>query len=486
MVLSGATARGYRSFRRVIFLIFVLFAWTAQIAITEAALPGFGPQGPPSFADLVDQVKHTVVNISTTQVLKESPMQPFFSPDSPFKDFFGEDFFKRFFGDMPQGQMKTHALGSGVIIDRDGLILTNNHVVEKADEIKIKVESGKEYDATVVGRDPKTDLALIKVKAGSDFPKPAPLGDSDTTRVGDWVIAVGNPFGLGNTVTSGIISAKGRVIGAGPYDDFLQTDAAINPGNSGGPLFNMSGEVVGIPTAIMAQGQGIGFAIPISVAKELLPQLKAGKVTRGWLGIMIQDLTPELAKSFEISQTKGVIVADMVPNGPAEKAGLKRGDIVTGLNGKDVETAHILSRTVANTPPGASIPLRIIRDGKSKEVKVTVGTMPEEGAEAAAPARKESAWGLTVQNLSSELAKKFGRNPDEQGVIVTEVKPGSAAAEARLRPGDLIKEANRQKIQNLRDYNQATQKMKKGESLLLLIKRGENTLYVVLKPGRSE
>jgi serine protease Do len=462
----------------------VLLSWVSQTAVAQAALPVFGPQGPPSFADLVDQVKHTVVNISTTQVMKESPMQPFFGPNSPFKDFFGEEF-KRFFGDMPQGQ-KTHALGSGVIIDRDGLILTNNHVVEKADEIKIKVESGKEYDAKVVGRDPKTDLALIKVKPGPDFPNPAPLGDSDATRVGDWVIAVGNPFGLGNTVTSGIISAKGRVIGAGPYDDFLQTDAAINPGNSGGPLFNMNGEVVGIPTAIMAQGQGIGFAIPISVAKELLPQLKKGKVIRGWLGIMIQDLTPELAKSFGISRTKGVVVADVVQNGPADKAGIKRGDVITGMNGKDVENAHILTRFVGNTPPGTSIPLQIVRDGRSKEIKVTVGAMPEDEGEAAPPKEEPSAWGLTVQNLTPELARRFGVDPGERGVIITDIKGGSVAADGGLRPGDLIKEVNRQKIQNLRDYNQATRKMKRGEGLLLLTKRGDKTFYVALRSGAAE
>ena len=248
-----------------------------------------------------------MVNISTTQTLKENPMAPFLGPNSPFRDFFGDEF-KRFFGDVPQGQMKTHALGSGFIIDEDGLILTNNHVVEKADEIKIKTIDGNEYDAKVVGRDPKTDIALLQIKVKGKLPKPAKLGDSEAIRVGDWVIAVGNPFGLGNTVTAGIISAKGRVIGAGQYDDFLQTDAAINPGNSGGPLFNMNGEVVGINTAIVDQGQGIGFATPINMAKDILAQLKTGKVIRGWLGVMIQDLTPELAESFGAKETKGVVV----------------------------------------------------------------------------------------------------------------------------------------------------------------------------------
>ena len=448
----------------------------------EAALPPFGQQGPTSFADLADQVKDTVVNISTTQVIKDGPMQPFMNPNSPFKDFFGEDFFKHFFGNTPQGKMKTHALGSGFVIDVDGLILTNNHVVEKADEIKIKTVGEKEYDATVVGRDPRTDLALIKIKKGPKFPKAAVLGDSDAIRVGDWVIAVGNPFGLGNTVTSGIISAKGRIIGAGPYDDFLQTDAAINPGNSGGPLFNMNGEVVGVNTAIVAQGQGIGFAIPVSEVKQVLAQLKSGKVIRGWLGVMIQDITPDLAESFGIKETKGVIVGDVVQDGPAEKAGIKRGDVITAFNGKEIDNAHALSRTVGSTAPDSAATVQIIREGKSKEMKVTIGTLPDETDEST-PANKETAWGLTVQNVTPEIAQRFGWGRDEAGVVITSVEPGSPAAEGGLRPGDLIQEVNRHKIQNMRDYNQAVKEPKKDETLLLLVKRGKNTMYVALKAG---
>lgn len=447
----------------------------------RAALPSFGQQGPPSFADLTDQVKDTVVNISTTKVIKEGPMQPFISPNSPFRDFFGDDFFKRFFGNNPQGKMKTHALGSGFIIDVEGLILTNNHVVEKADEIKIKTLAEKEYDATVVGRDPKTDLALIKIKGGAGFQKVAKLGDSDALRVGDWVMAVGNPFGLGNTVTAGIISAKGRIIGAGPYDDFLQTDAAINPGNSGGPLFNMNGEVVGVNTAIVAQGQGIGFAIPVSEVKQVLAQLKSGKVVRGWLGVTIQDVTPELAESFGIKDTtKGVIVGDVVQDSPAEKAGLKRADVITSFNGKEIDSSHTLSRMVASTPPSSSVTLQVTRDGKNKEIKVTLGTMPDE-TEEAAPTKNEAAWGINVQNVTPEIAQRFGWDRDENGVVISAIEPGSPAAEAGLRTGDLIKEVNRQKIQNVRDYNQTVKQPKKGETLLLLIKRGKNTSYVALK-----
>jgi serine protease Do len=465
--LSGIT--GIVCFGVLLWSVFLFYAPKAHSA------------APASFADLVDSAKDAVVNISTTQTLKENPMQPFFGPNSPFRDFFGDDF-KRFFGDNPQGQLKTHALGSGFIISDDGLILTNNHVVEKADEIKIKTLDGNEYDANVVGRDPKTDIALIQIKVKEKLPKPAKLGDSEAIRVGDWVIAVGNPFGLGNTVTAGIISAKGRVIGAGQYDDFLQTDAAINPGNSGGPLFNMNGEVVGINTAIVAQGQGIGFATPINMAKDILEQLKTGKVIRGWLGIMIQDITPELAESFGTTVTKGVIVADVVADSPAEKGGLKRGDIVETLNGKPVENANQLSRSVAAIAPESKATIEVIRDGKPVTIKLTIGTMPEEAQmKKGAGPKTESAWGITVQNLTPELAQRFGVDEKEGGVVITDLAQGSPAAEARLRQGDIVEEVNRRKIQNVRDWKLATEKMKKGEPLLLLIKRGANTFYVAIK-----
>jgi serine protease Do len=436
-------------------------------------------QTPSSFADLSEAVKHSVVNIFTTQVVSGKALNPFMGPDSPFRGFFGDDFFKHFFGDMPQGQMKTHALGSGFVIDNQGLILTNNHVVEKATEIKVKLEKGKEYTAKVLGRDPKTDLALIKVKADGDFPKPLILGDSDATRVGDWVMAVGNPFGLGETVTVGIISARGRIIGAGPYDDFIQTDAAINPGNSGGPLFNMKGEVVGINTAIVAQGQGIGFAIPINMAKELLPQLEAGKVVRGWIGVVIQEITPELAKSFDLKDIKGVLVSEVTKGSPAEHAGLKQGDVITGFNGKPVENAHTLPRLVAATAPDSKAKLDIVRDGKTMSVGVTIGNMPQSMEEAKASPEKDEAWGMSVQDITPEIAQQLGLDAHEHGVVVANVQPGSAAGDAGLRPGDVIKEINRQKIKNVSDYNQAVQKNK--DRLLLLVKRGSGSIFIVLQ-----
>ena len=452
------------------------FPLTGAIPSAFAA-PSF--QTPSSFADLSEAVKHSVVNIFTTQVVSGKALKPFMGPDSPFRGFFGDDLFKHFFGDMPQGQMKTHALGSGFVIDNKGLILTNNHVVEKATEIKVKLEKGKEYTAKVLGRDPKTDLALIKVKPDGDFPKPLPLGDSDTTRVGDWVMAVGNPFGLGETVTVGIISARGRIIGAGPYDDFIQTDAAINPGNSGGPLFNMKGEVVGINTAIVAQGQGIGFAIPINMAKELLPQLEAGKVVRGWIGVVIQEITPELAKSFDLKDIKGVLVSEVTKGSPAEHAGLKQGDVITGFNGKPVENAHTLPRLVAATAPDSKAKLDIVRDGKTMSVGVTIGNMPQSMEEAKGSPEKDEAWGMSVQDITPEIAQQLGLDAHEHGVVVANVQPGSAAGDAGLRPGDVIKEINRQKIKNVSDYNQAVQKNK--DRLLLLVKRGSGSIFIVLQ-----
>jgi serine protease Do len=449
---------------------------------TYAAQNSNGSATPPSFADLADKVKASVVNISTTQVVEGNPLIPFMGPGSPFGEFFGHNLPKEFFGNNPHGKMKTHALGSGFVISPEGLIITNNHVVEKATEIKIKLQNDKEYDAKLVGRDPKTDLALIRVTPDKDFPKPAALGDSDALRVGDQVMAVGNPFGLGHTVTTGIISAKSRVLGAGPYDDFLQTDAAINPGNSGGPLFNMDGQVVGINTAIIAQGQGLGFAIPVNMAKDLLPQLKTGKVVRGWLGIMIQDITPELAKSFGLKSDSGVLVSDVVKGSPAEKAGLQRGDVILRFAGKDIDNTHKLSQMAAATAPDTGVKIDLFRNGKEQTISLTIGTMPEEGQQMISSEEK-SDWGMTVQELTPQIAQQLGLHRGTTGVVISDVSEGSPAAGAGLRSGDIITEVNRHAVKNLNDYQQALKKATRSDHLLLLVKRGSGAIYVVLTPA---
>jgi len=452
-----------------------------NVAYAQAAQSYSSPATPASFADLADKVKGSVVNISTTQVVEGNPLMPFLGPNSPFGNFLGPNLPKEFFGNNPHGKMKTHALGSGFVISQEGLILTNNHVVEKATEIKIKLENGKEYDAKLVGRDPKTDLALIQVSPDKDFPAPAVLGDSDALRVGDWVMAVGNPFGLGHTVTTGIISAKSRILGAGPYDDFLQTDAAINPGNSGGPLFNMQGQVIGINTAIIAQGQGIGFAIPINMATELLPQLKTGKVVRGWLGVMIQDITPELAKSFGLKSAKGVLVSDVVKDGPAEKGGLLRGDVILRFEAKEIENAHTLSQLVAATAPNTPVKIDLLRNGKEETISLKLGTMAEEGQKVISQ-QKESDWGMMIQELTPQLAQQLGLEPGTTGVVISDISESSPAAEAGLRSGDLITEVNRTAVKSLNDYQQALKKVKNGENILLLVKRGSGAFYAVLTP----
>jgi len=470
-------------FLKVALLSVAALILTAQY--TDAAQDSKNSSTPAGFADLADEVKGAVVNISTTQVVEGNPLLPFLGPGSPFGDFFGPNLPKEFFGNKPHGNMKTHALGSGFVISEEGLILTNNHVVEKATEIKIKLLTGKEYDAKLVGRDPKTDLALIKVQPDNDFPKPVLLGNSDALRVGDWVMAVGNPFGLGHTVTTGIISAKSRILGAGPYDDFLQTDAAINPGNSGGPLFNMQGQVIGINAAIIAQGQGIGFAIPINMAKELLPQLKTGKVIRGWLGVMIQDITPELAQSFGLKSAEGVLVSEVVKGSPAEKAGLLRGDVIIRFDGNEIKSSHKLSQLASAAAPNTRAKIDLLRNGEEKNISLEVGTMPEGEQKSVSP-EEQSDWGMNVQEFTPQLAQQLGLEPGTAGVLISAVDDGSPADAAGLRPGDLITEINRKAVKNLNDYQQALQKVKKGDNLLLLVKRAAGSFYTVLTPSAND
>jgi serine protease Do len=353
---------------------------TATAAETKPAPAGWAPSRPDTLAPLVEEVKPAVVNISTTQASRQQPRRGFRAPFRGQEPF--EDFFERFFGGpMPQESRPQQSLGSGFLIDKEGYILTNNHVLENAGTIMVKLANEKEYEAKVVGRDPRTDLALIKINARADLPV-VQLGDSDGLRVGDWVIAIGNPFGLGQTVTAGIVSAKGRVIGQGPYDDFIQTDAAINPGNSGGPLFDTKGEVVGINTAIFSQSGGnigIGFAVPINMAKGLVPQLKAkGRVSRGWLGVSIGPVTDEAAKELKLKDKKGALVMEVVERSPADRAGFQQGDVIVSYDGKDVAGPADLPRLVASTPIGKEVGLRVIREGRSLDVKATIREFRED------------------------------------------------------------------------------------------------------------
>jgi serine protease Do len=434
---------------------------------------------PISFADLAEKLKPSVVNISTTKTVRSGRQRTPFGQGSPFdRPFGGEDFFERFFGDIPQREFKQRSLGSGFIITSDGYIFTNNHVIEQADKIIVKLSDGKEYEAKVIGKDAKTDLALIKIKPAGSLPV-AETGDSDKLRVGDWVMAIGNPFGLEQTVTAGIVSAKGRVIGAGPYDNFIQTDASINPGNSGGPLFNMEGKVIGINTAIVAQGQGIGFAIPISMAKTILPDLKAkGKVTRGWLGVSVQDITEDIAKNMKLKDRTGTLINDVFKGDPADKAGLKSGDVITEINGKKIKDTHELLIIIAAFRVGETVTIKILRDGQEKSVSITVAERKDQG-EIAATRNGSEAFGMTVQEITPEIAKHLGLSV-KKGVIVVDVQEGSTADEVGIQPQDIVLQVNKVKVENIKDYTREIGKAGEKGGILLLIKRGKATFFVPL------
>jgi serine protease Do len=476
----------------VISALALYFAATPQLAeVASAELqkpfwtegePGDASARPDSLADLAENVSPSVVNIKVDrkQTLRGGP----------------EELFEEFFGQRKPGekgekgekkgprQFNVPSTGSGFVVSPDGLIVTNNHVVENADKMVAVFDDGTELEAKVVGRDPKTDLALIKVESAKPL-RAVPLGDSEGLRVGSWVMAIGNPFGLDHTVTVGILSAKGRSnFGgeqiAGPYDDFLQTDASINPGNSGGPLIDMKGRVVGINTAIAANGQGIGFAIPINMAKSLLPQLlEHGSVTRGWLGVQIQRVTPALAKTFKIEDAKGALVGQVFENSPASKAKLERGDVITKFDGKPIKDYDDLPRIVASTPPGSAVEVEIQRDGKARKLKATLEKMQEEEIQPASDEAADMNWGFEVQVMNDEIAGRLGLSGKAKGVVVSSVDPDSAAARAGLRPGDVIVEANRVEIDTPKQLKDALGTS--NESAVLLVQRGDGTLYLAIE-----
>ena len=434
-------------------------------------------QGLPDFASLAKRVGPSVVNVATTQIRKTAQGGPGpFDDDDPMSQFW-----QRFFGGrIPRGPQRQNGLGSGFIIDRNGTILTNYHVVDGAQKISVTLSDGKSYDAKVIGKDQKTDIAVIKIDAGHDLPA-VTLGDSDHLEVGEWVMAIGNPFGLDHTVTSGIVSAKGRQIGAGPYDNFIQTDASINPGNSGGPLINLRGEVVGINTAIFSQSGGnigIGFAIPTNSIKEVLPQLRdKGKVVRDYLGTTVRKITPEIADSLGMKERHGALVAEVMKGSPAERAGIKTGDVIVEFNNKEIKDSSDLPAMVARIAPGTTVPLKVLRDGKDISLPIAVGEMKENEVVASGG---ENGLGLTVQPVTPEIAQSLGIDRTD-GVVITNVTPGGAADEAGLREGDLITQVNRHAVKNLADYNREMARGEKGKSVLLLVKRGEQSVFLALK-----
>ena len=432
---------------------------------------------PVNFAKLAEMAKPGVVNIRTVKTTTGGgPVFRHFFGRNPFQD---QDPFRDFFGFGPQREFKQRSLGSGFLLDSEGYIVTNNHVVENADQIKVRLSDDSEHDAKVVGRDPKTDIALIKIDA--DHLKPLPLGDSDAIPVGGWVVAIGSPFGLEQTVTAGIVSAKGRIIGSGPYDDFIQTDASINPGNSGGPLLNLKGEVVGINTAIVASGQGIGFAIPINLASNIITQLKeTGEVSRGYLGVGIQNLTPELAEYYNLDQKEGVLVTQVTDGYPAQAAGIREGDVIVAVDGKAVKTSRELSRMVAEAGVGKRVEIDLLRDGKKKNIEVALAKYPSPDPTMVARGESRSDdLGLQVHGLDPEIADRMGIDSDQQGVVVIQVDPEGKAADAGIQEGDLVIEINRRPVKSVADYNQLIAKIDKGDAVSMLLRRGPGGMLAV-------
>lgn len=476
-------------------LLFLIFAFFVGIALTTSSLTGnltsiayadpkvsqesidiLSKTGR-AIAEIVEEVKPAIVNISTTKIIKtQKTIDPFFN----------DPFFRRFFGDewpfrMPK-ERKTMSLGSGVIVDQRGYILTSNHVIQGADEINVTLADKREFKGKIIGSDAMTDIAVIKIEA--ENLQTIKLGDSDKLRVGETVLAIGSPYGLAGTVTMGIVSAVGRAnVGIADYEDFIQTDAAINPGNSGGALVNVRGELVGINTAIFSTTggyQGIGFAVPSNMAKAVMDSLiKKGKVIRGWLGVTIQTITPELAKQFKLKDEKGVLIADVVEGSPAEKADIQRGDVIIEYGGKKVEEPYQLRNMVANTPPGEEVTIKLIRENRTETKRVTIGELPAEMQKISRVDYNNLLRGVTVQNITPEISQKLNLPKKLRGVVVSDIDEDSPASMV-LAKGDVIQEINRQRITNVATYENIVSKLKPEESILLLIFRNGSSIYVTL------
>lgn len=479
---------------RIAFLFFVIFL----------ALPVQGQEGienlrqiGKAFTAVARQVSPSVVYVQV-EGTREQMLQPPFS--FPFGEQwpFGEDFFKRFFGepapDTPPGEapkqrFRTVSQGSGFVFDPQtetpsdkSYILTNNHVVEGADKISVTFQNGREYDAKVKGSDPSSDVAVLEVQA-ADLPS-LQWGDSSTLEVGEWVVAIGNPFGLSHTLTVGVVSATGRTsLGISDYEDFIQTDAAINPGNSGGPMVNLTGEVVGMNTAIFSRSggyMGVGFAIPSNLTRLIAEQLiETGEVVRGYLGIVIQTLTSELAKSFGLAQTRGILISQVTDNSPAAKAGLKQGDVIVSFQGEPVSDVGDFRNRVSLTPPGSQATLVIYRNGERQEITATIGELGQAQTQARSPVQKSEELGLSVQTVTEELAKQFNIKAGE-GVVVTQIRAGSIAALSGIKPGDVILQVNRKPVNNTEEFHRAVSQTLDEKRVLLLIRSGETQHYVVL------
>ncbi|MBF0626890.1 MAG: DegQ family serine endoprotease [Magnetococcales bacterium] len=471
-------------------LVLLCVGWIGQAGAVEM----------PDLVPLVKKLQPVVVNISSSQTIRPVAKHEKGMPrlpgggDNPL-----DEFFRRFLEQGP-GQPPAHSrsLGSGVIIDESGFILTNHHVVAEADEIQVRLADEREFSATVVGRDAKSDLALIRIKADGKLPV-ATLGDSDKSEVGSWVVAIGNPFGLEASVTVGIISARGRSIGTGPYDNFLQTDAAINPGNSGGPLFNLQGEVIGINTAIFSRSggnMGIGFAIPVNMAKSIVTQLRdSGKVTRGWLGVRIQTVTKELAEALGLGAQRGALVASVEPKSPAEAAGVLPGDVIVRFDGHDVGRMKELPAIVAETAINKKVIMEVIRNGHAKNLEVVVAAMREETddddearLEGDKPVSKErNVIGVTVQPLSAEWRDRLDLPAEVHGVVVASVENGAPAEVAGIRPGDLLQEINRKPVKTLGDFRSSLAKVEPGQTLLVLMQRGGESHFLAVQiPAKGQ